>query len=287
MLVHQFRGDNHLSVPLGIEGVARQLQSIIWACHLKTQAWHTNTKEGQSKAGRASWCRRRGTPALNPHLGVPLEDSERRRRRKRPGRATWVRRHGTPGQLEFKEDLGRATWARRRGTPGQLEFKEDPGHATSARRHGTPETPTHGACHLKSWAWCAKLNWRLGVARHSNAYHTPAWKPSETSSNFSKLEAAIAQLSAQPTRTISTILERQIQAERKIDANQEEFRSNIKNQGAEISILEAQVGSLSKQIPMPTHLFPSDTMANPRGECKAVTLRSERVVEEASPSQSN
>ncbi|KAL4329317.1 hypothetical protein AHAS_Ahas13G0288000 [Arachis hypogaea] len=37
---------------------------VTWACHLKTQAWHANTREGQSKAGRATWCRRRGTPAL-------------------------------------------------------------------------------------------------------------------------------------------------------------------------------------------------------------------------------
>nr|XP_025678595.1 uncharacterized protein LOC112778499 [Arachis hypogaea] len=87
--------------------------------------------------------------------------------------------------------------------------------------------------------------------------------------------------------TISTILERQIQAERKIDANQEEFRSNIRNQGAAISKLEAQVGSLSKQIPMSTPRFSSDTMANPRRKCKVITVRSRRIVEEAPPSQSN
>ncbi|KAL4315771.1 hypothetical protein AHAS_Ahas15G0218400 [Arachis hypogaea] len=33
---------------------------------------------------------------------------------------------------------------------------------------------------------------------------------------------------------------------------------------------------------MPTHTFPSDTMANPRGECKAMTLESGKVVEETS-----
>ncbi|KAL4306394.1 hypothetical protein AHAS_Ahas16G0173900 [Arachis hypogaea] len=38
---------------------------------------------------------------------------------------------------------------------------------------------------------------------------------------------------------------------------------------------------------MPTHTFPSDTMANPRGECKAIILRSRKVIEEATPSQSN
>ncbi|KAL4306620.1 hypothetical protein AHAS_Ahas16G0196500 [Arachis hypogaea] len=72
-----------------------------------------------------------------------------------------------------------------------------------------------------------------------------------------------------------------------MDANQEECRSNIRNQGAAISKLEAQLGSFSKQIPMPTHTFSNDTMANPRGECKAIILRSGKVVEEASPSQSN
>ncbi|XP_057734230.1 uncharacterized protein LOC130949566 [Arachis stenosperma] len=36
---------------------------------------------------------------------------------------------------------------------------------------------------------------------------------------------------------------------------------------------------------MATHAFPSDTMANRRGKCKAITLRSRRVVEEATPGQ--
>ncbi|KAL4306615.1 hypothetical protein AHAS_Ahas16G0196000 [Arachis hypogaea] len=73
MPVHPFRGDKHLGIPLGVEGVARQLSILTWACHLKTQAWHANAREGQSNAGRATWCRRRGTPSSNPHLGVPLE----------------------------------------------------------------------------------------------------------------------------------------------------------------------------------------------------------------------
>ncbi|XP_015970262.1 uncharacterized protein LOC107493718 [Arachis duranensis] len=91
----------------------------------------------------------------------------------------------------------------------------------------------------------------------------------------------------QLTGTISTILERKLQADKKIDVNHEEARSNIKNQGATISKLEAQLGSLSKQIPMSTHTFHSDTMANPRGECKAIILRSGKVVEETTPSQSH
>ncbi|XP_052116499.1 uncharacterized protein LOC127746643 [Arachis duranensis] len=59
----------------------------------------------------------------------------------------------------------------------------------------------------------------------------------------------------------------------------EEVRSNVQNQGAAIKKLEEQVGYLSKQIP--THNFFSDTMANPREECKAITLRSGKEVKEA------
>ncbi|XP_015944811.1 uncharacterized protein LOC107469940 [Arachis duranensis] len=124
-----------------------------------------------------------------------------------------------------------------------------------------------------------------------NSHHqdtsTPTMQLCETSNSFSKLEAAIAQLSTQLTRTISTILERQLQADRKIDANQEEAGSNIKNQRAAISKLKAQLGSLSKQISMSIHTFSSDTVANPRGECKAIKLRSGKVVEETTPSQSH
>ncbi|XP_015968340.1 uncharacterized protein LOC107491922 [Arachis duranensis] len=105
--------------------------------------------------------------------------------------------------------------------------------------------------------------------------------------NFERVEATIAQLSSQLIGAISTLLERQAQAKRRIDANQEEYRLNLKNQGAAISKLDAQVGFLSKQIPMPTHTFSSDTMANPRGECKTITLRSRKVVEEATSNQEN
>ncbi|XP_016173159.1 uncharacterized protein LOC107615625 [Arachis ipaensis] len=52
--------------------------------------------------------------------------------------------------------------------------------------------------------------------------------------------------------------------------------------------LESQVGYLSQQIPKPTDSFPSDTEKNPREEtknlkweeCKAITLRNEKPLEE-------
>ncbi|XP_052116512.1 uncharacterized protein LOC127746651 [Arachis duranensis] len=65
-------------------------------------------------------------------------------------------------------------------------------------------------------------------------------------SNFERMEAAIAQLSSQISGAVSTVMDRQTQTDRRIDANQEEYRSNMKNQGATISKLEAQVGILSK-----------------------------------------
>ncbi|XP_025640214.1 uncharacterized protein [Arachis hypogaea] len=103
-------------------------------------------------------------------------------------------------------------------------------------------------------------------------------QPCDSSNKFARLEAAMSQL----VESIATVAERQFQADKKIDSIQEETRSNIRNQGAAISKLKVQLGSLSKQIPMPIHTFSSDTMANPRGECKVITLRSGKVVEEAS-----
>ncbi|XP_057758586.1 uncharacterized protein LOC130979217 [Arachis stenosperma] len=101
------------------------------------------------------------------------------------------------------------------------------------------------------------------------------------------MEAAIVQLLSQILGAVSSLMDRQAQTDGRIDANQEEYRSNLKNQGAAISKLETQVGILSKNIPLSTHTFPSDTMANPRGECKSITLGSGKVVEEGAPSKDN
>ncbi|XP_057719591.1 uncharacterized protein LOC130934020 [Arachis stenosperma] len=112
-------------------------------------------------------------------------------------------------------------------------------------------------------------------------------QPFEIKSNFERMEATIAQLSSQISGVVSSLMDRQTQTGRRIDANQEEYRSNLKNQGAAIPKLEAQVEILSKQIPLSTHKFPSNTMANPIGQCKAITLRSWKVVEEEAPSKDN
>ena len=46
--------------------------------------------------------------------------------------------------------------------------------------------------------------------------------------------------------------------------------------------IERQVGQLAKQAERPTNVLPSDTIPNPREECKALQLRSGKVVGESS-----
>ncbi|MED6142453.1 hypothetical protein PIB30_113837, partial [Stylosanthes scabra] len=61
----------------------------------------------------------------------------------------------------------------------------------------------------------------------------------------------------------------------------EETRANFRNQEAAIRNLETQVGQIAKQLAttLPT-TFPSDTQVNPRAECKAITLRSGRALDD-------
>ncbi|MED6127953.1 hypothetical protein PIB30_092988, partial [Stylosanthes scabra] len=60
-----------------------------------------------------------------------------------------------------------------------------------------------------------------------------------------------------------------------------ETRSTFKNQESALRNLENQVGQLAKdlgQLTRSTNTFPSDTVVNPKEECKAVTLRSGKVL---------
>ncbi|KAL4287006.1 hypothetical protein AHAS_Ahas19G0143000 [Arachis hypogaea] len=53
-----------------------------------------------------------------------------------------------------------------------------------------------------------------------------------------------------------------------------------KNHEASLRNLERQLGQLSKQPERPTNTFPSDTIPNPKEECKAIQLRSRRTLED-------
>jgi len=59
-----------------------------------------------------------------------------------------------------------------------------------------------------------------------------------------------------------------------------ETRTNLKNQEASIRKMENQIGQLSRQISERSlGTFPSDTIPNPKEQCKAIQLRSGRLVE--------
>ncbi|XP_052728439.1 uncharacterized protein LOC128195242 [Vigna angularis] len=59
-----------------------------------------------------------------------------------------------------------------------------------------------------------------------------------------------------------------------------ETRTNFKNQEASIRNLENQIGQLSRQLSeISPGTFPSDTIPNPREQCKAIQLRNGRVIE--------
>ncbi|MED6153557.1 hypothetical protein PIB30_103212, partial [Stylosanthes scabra] len=61
----------------------------------------------------------------------------------------------------------------------------------------------------------------------------------------------------------------------------EEARSNFRNQESSIRNLETQVGQIAKQLSTPfPKSFPSNTQDNPKGECKFITLRSEKTLED-------
>nr|XP_025635993.1 uncharacterized protein LOC112730098 [Arachis hypogaea] len=53
-----------------------------------------------------------------------------------------------------------------------------------------------------------------------------------------------------------------------------------KNHEASLRNLERQIGQLSKQPERPTNTLPSDTIPNPKEECKAIQLRSGRTLED-------
>ncbi|XP_061366624.1 uncharacterized protein LOC133309812 [Gastrolobium bilobum] len=59
----------------------------------------------------------------------------------------------------------------------------------------------------------------------------------------------------------------------------EETRASFKNQEASIKNLENQIGQLARQMAeRPPGNFPSDTIVNPKGQCKAITTRSGIVI---------
>ncbi|MED6210483.1 hypothetical protein PIB30_064513 [Stylosanthes scabra] len=63
----------------------------------------------------------------------------------------------------------------------------------------------------------------------------------------------------------------------------EEARANFGNQKSSIGNLETQLGQIAKQLSTTLpNSFPSNTEDSPKGECKAITLRSGKALEDVS-----
>ncbi|MED6226459.1 hypothetical protein PIB30_103991, partial [Stylosanthes scabra] len=91
--------------------------------------------------------------------------------------------------------------------------------------------------------------------------------------------------SSTPPSSIEAALEKLAQSTASFVQNTHSFmnetRSTFKNQESALRNLENQVGKLAEdlgQLKRSTNTFPSDTVVNPKEECKAVTLRSGKVL---------
>ncbi|MED6112430.1 hypothetical protein PIB30_061624 [Stylosanthes scabra] len=68
----------------------------------------------------------------------------------------------------------------------------------------------------------------------------------------------------------------------------EEARAHFRNQESAIRNLETQVGEIAKQLSTTLpNAFPSDTEVNPKGECKAITLRNRKALQERKQEELN
>ncbi|KAL4276859.1 hypothetical protein AHAS_Ahas20G0249300 [Arachis hypogaea] len=66
----------------------------------------------------------------------------------------------------------------------------------------------------------------------------------------------------------------------------DETRTNFQNHGASIRNLEVQVAQIAKKLTERSfNIFLSDTILNPREECKTISLRSGRVIRKKNKDQ--
>jgi hypothetical protein len=65
----------------------------------------------------------------------------------------------------------------------------------------------------------------------------------------------------------------------KIETYIQDSQSTFKNHEASIRNLETQMGQISRQLAeRPQGTFPSDTVVNPKEQCKAITTRSGKIL---------
>ncbi|XP_027915812.1 mediator of RNA polymerase II transcription subunit 25-like [Vigna unguiculata] len=126
--------------------------------------------------------------------------------------------------------------------------------------------------------WRSPLNKPWSGSNQPNQPRPPYQYQAQSSNQGNKmstLESAVEKLTVQT----STFVEQ-------TSNFMNETRTNFKNQEASIRKLENQIGQLSRQISeRPPGTFPSDTVPNPKEQCKAIQLRSGRLVENEKKSE--
>ncbi|XP_016168619.1 GATA zinc finger domain-containing protein 14-like [Arachis ipaensis] len=109
---------------------------------------------------------------------------------------------------------------------------------------------------------------------HPASTYYPPNNPSTNHKNFHSLSTSHTQPQLpQESRRISNL-------EMMMEKMMKHQELANKNHEASLRNLERQIGQLSKQPERPTNTFPSDTISNPKEECKAIQLRSGRTLED-------
>ncbi|KAL4306464.1 hypothetical protein AHAS_Ahas16G0180900 [Arachis hypogaea] len=143
---------------------------------LESQAWHANA---QPLIGRATWYRRRGTPAIIPHLGMPLESQ------------LWHAIIIIQQEEDWARHLSFYAWhakTRRpwvchlssgRGTPTKKPStykgrgRLDPGRATLVQLSREETKHIEGVWHTRPWACHASSTFERGKWCTHNGRGTP------------------------------------------------------------------------------------------------------------------
>ncbi|KAJ1431520.1 hypothetical protein SESBI_07051 [Sesbania bispinosa] len=117
----------------------------------------------------------------------------------------------------------------------------------------------------------------------SNTYNPGQAQSSNQGGKISALESALEKL----TMHTSTFVERTNTFMTETQNFMSESRTNFKNLEASIRNLENQIGQMSRQLSeRPSGTLPSDTIPNPREQCKAIQLRSGKALEAPSRNDS-
>nr|XP_025670288.1 uncharacterized protein DDB_G0292186-like [Arachis hypogaea] len=122
---------------------------------------------------------------------------------------------------------------------------------------------------------------------HQNNFSTPPFNPQNNHlnnpNNFQQQPSYsnIPSIDHQETRisTLEATLQALAQTTQSLAKGQKSLIKGQQHQEATMRNLERQVGQLARQAERPTNVFPSDTILNPKEECKAIQVRSGKTLE--------